>query len=163
MPGHKIHIEAVTHKRHIPLELLQSADPSVRQIDKYLKTGICYVASRDGKTVGVLVLDQVDSTSMEVKNIAVEKTEQGKGFGKALLRHAVTIGREGGFKKLVICTGNSSIGQLALYQKEGFEIKGIEKDYFTRNYAEPIFENGIQCRHKIILEKKLTNQEDNSF
>ena len=105
--------------------------------------------------VGVLVLYQIDSTSIEVKNIAVDESEQGKGFGKALLRYCEIVSRELGYEKLIIGTGNSSIGQLALYQKEGFEISRIEKDFFITNYHEPIFENGIQCKHMVILEKIL--------
>ncbi|MBT8233378.1 MAG: hypothetical protein KJN84_12165 [Bacteroidia bacterium] len=35
------------------------------------------------------------------------------------------------------------------------EIQGIEKDYFIDNYKQPIFENGIQCKHLIILVKRL--------
>jgi aminoglycoside 6'-N-acetyltransferase I len=151
----KLNIEAVTQIQDIPFDLLELADPSRAQINEYLKTGTCYVAKIDTKTVGVLVLNQIDPTRMEVKNIAVKETEQGKGLGKALLRYSELTSRAAGFEKLVIGTGNSSIGQLALYQKEGFEMCRIEKDFFIRNYSEPIFENGIRCRHMVILEKDL--------
>jgi ribosomal protein S18 acetylase RimI-like enzyme len=52
---------------------------------------------------------------------------------------------------LEVGTGNSSIGQLALYQKCGFRITGIDYNYFIRHYDEPIFENGIPCRDMIRL------------
>lgn len=105
--------------------------------------------------VGVLVLHQIDSTSIEVKNIAVDASEQGKGFGKELLRYSELVSRELGFEKLVIGTGNSSLGQLALYQKAGFEMCEIRKDFFVMNYTEPLFENGIPCKHMVMLEKNL--------
>lgn len=133
------------------------ADPSKIQIDSYLETGTCYVAKMDFKTVGVLVLNHIDSARIEIKNIAIAESQQGKGLGKALLRNAEMISRELGYQTLVIGTGNSSIGQLALYQKEGFEIAKIDKDFFIRNYTEPIFENGIPCKHMIILEKEIIN------
>ncbi|MGE7923516.1 hypothetical protein ACQKND_10035 [Viridibacillus arvi] len=47
--------------------------------------------------------------------------------------------------RILIATGNFSIGQLALYQKYGFrriEIE-IEHDYLIKHYKEEIFENGI--------------------
>lgn len=116
------------------------------------------MAKVDSKVIGVFVLHQIDSTSIEVKNIAVDQNEQGKGFGKALLRYAELVCRELGFEKLVIGTGNSSLNQLALYQKEGFEMCDIQKDFFLKNYTEPIFENGIQCKHMVILEKNLKNE-----
>ena len=42
-----------------------------------------------------------------------------------------------------------------VYQKEGFEMKEIVKDFFLYNYDKPIYENGIQCKHMIILNKNL--------
>lgn len=54
-------------------------------------------------------------------------------------------------EELMIGTGNSSINQLALYQKCGFRVIGVERDFFINNYDEPIFENGIQCVDMIRL------------
>lgn len=48
------------------------------------------------------------------------------------------------FKTIEVGTGNSSIGQLALYQKCGFRITGVDRDFFIRHYIEEIFESGIQ-------------------
>ena len=42
-----------------------------------------------------------------------------------------------------------------LYQQEGFDLKVLDRDYFVRNYPEPIWENGVQCRHRLILEKEI--------
>ncbi|QSE98849.1 GNAT family N-acetyltransferase [Fulvivirga lutea] len=152
----KLSIEQLSQTTDIPFDLLELADPSRVQIDKYLKTGTCYVAKIASKTVGVVVLNEIDSFHIEVKNIAVRTKEQGKGIGKALLRHSESRGRDLGYSKLIIGTGNSSIRQLALYQKEGFEMDRIEKDFFLKNYSTPIFENGIQCKHLVILKKDLS-------
>ena len=56
-----------------------------------------------------------------------------------------------GAREVWIGTGNSSISQLALYQKMGFRIAGVDVDFFTRNYPEEIIENGIHCRDMIRL------------
>ena len=98
---------------------------------------------------------RLDAHTAEVKNIAVSESEQGKGYGKALLKYADQVAKEWECETLLIGTGNSSIGQLALYQKVGFEMLRIEKDFFLRHYAEPIWENGIQCKHRVILEKRV--------
>lgn len=160
MPQPTLHIERLAQTEQPPFDLLELADPSREQIHTYLKTGTCYVARIEAETVGVCVLHPLDAACIEVKNIAVKESEQGKGLGKALLGHAEAIGRKLGYEMLVIGTGNSSIGQLALYQKQGFELSRIEKDFFTRNYPEPIFENGIQCKHMVMLEKVLTDQSE---
>ena len=152
-----LHIELLTETKDFPFDLLELADPSRAQIESYLRTGFCYVAKFNSEIVGVLVLNKKDTSTVEIKNIAVKPSEQGKGIGTALLNYSGRVSLESGFKKLIIGTGNSSIAQLELYQKAGFDIIRIERDFFLRNYSEPIFENGIQCRHMIILEKDLSD------
>ncbi len=150
-----LHIAAITNQKAIPFDLLELADPSRQQIESYLKTGTCYIAKLDANIIGALVLNKINATTIEIKNIAVKTSEQGKGYGKRLLRYATKTSRALGHQTLIIGTGNSSIGQLALYQKEGFEIDHIKTNFFTKHYPEPIFENGIQCKHMVMLKKAL--------
>lgn len=139
-----------------PYELLLLADPSREMVDSYLENGCCYVAKKNNHIVGVLVLIEITTHTLEIKNIAVGETEQGKGIGKLLLNHAEEVCSNKQYTKLKIATGNSSIAQLALYQKQGFEITGIDHNFFVRNYPESIFENNIQCKHLILLEKRIS-------
>lgn len=155
MKDHIIHIEKLNDPNQPPYELLELADPSFDQINQYLKLGSCYIAKQQKEVIGVIVLVPIDTISIEIKNIAIKESVQGKGFGKLLLRFVEKISRASNHKKILIGTGNSSIGQLALYQKEGFEIVRIKRNFFLENYNEPIFENGIQCKHMIMLEKNL--------
>lgn len=148
-------IRKLTSQDHIPMELLLLADPSERQIETYLSEGECYIVENDGDCIGVYVLSETDTKTCELMNVAVAETRQGKGIGKQLILHAIETARKLDFDALHVATGNSSIGQLALYQKCGFRIVDVEPDYFTHHYPEPIFENGIQCRDKILLIKKL--------
>ena len=81
--------------------------------------------------------------------------QQGKGFGKQLVIDAIEVAKSRGYRTIEIGTGNSSIGQLALYQKCGFRITGVDIDFFIRHYPEEIFENSIQCRDMIRLSQDL--------
>ena len=155
MTALKLNIEHIQQSEDIPFDLLALADPSPTQVTSYVRNGRCYVAKLEAKLIGVFVLAQLDTTTFEIKNIAITPSEQGKGYGKALLDHAEQVSKTLGGHQLKIGTGNSSIGQLALYQKQGFDMARIEKDFFITHYAEPIFENGIQCKHMVILVKDL--------
>lgn len=155
MPKPLLHIELLSKNYKIPYDLLLMADPSKTRVQMYLKSSSCFLAILESEVVGVLVLDEVNPKTAEIKNIAVRESEQGKGFGKQLLRFAEQLSRRRGYKKLIIGTGNSSLRQLALYQKEGFELDRVEKNFFLENYDKPIVENGIPCKHLLILEKKL--------
>ena len=58
-------------------------------------------------------------------------------------------------KVLEVGTGNSSISQLALYQKCGFRIVSIDRDFFKKSYREKIVENEIECTDMIRLSMDL--------
>ncbi|WP_343744934.1 GNAT family N-acetyltransferase [Chitinophaga sp.] len=139
----------------LPYDLLLLADPSREIIDSYIRDSRVYVALIGDVRVGVYVLTPLEDKKAEVKNIAVHESWQGRGLGKQLLTDAAIKARDLGFRTLVIGTGNSSVAQLYLYQRSGFEITAIRKDFFIQHYPEPIYENGIQCKHMIMLEKTL--------
>ena len=99
----------------------------------------------DGKVVGEYMLTKVDNETNELKNIAVDEKYQGKGIGKQLVLDAIKKAKEAGSKRIEVGTGNSSFSQLASYQKCGFRIIGVDKDFFTKNYDQEIIEDGIRC------------------
>lgn len=138
-----------------PYHLLLDADPSKSIVDSYLERGYCYVCTIDEKLVGVYVLLPTRPKTIEIVNIAVDPSYQGKGIGKQLILDAIEKGSELGFTTIEIGTGNSSLSQLGLYQKCGFRMIGIERDYFIRNYEDEIFENGIQCTDMVRLARYL--------
>ena len=148
-------IRELKDKEAIPYDLLLIADPSTNSIDKYISDSIVYIADFEENTVGCYVLYNVDKETIEIKNIVVDEVFQGKGIGTFLLNDAIHKARMSGVRKIIIGTGNSSIGQLYLYQKVGFRITDIRPDFFKKNYSQPIIENGIECRDMIVLTKEL--------
>lgn len=135
-------------------ELLLLADPSRNVVEDYLHRGICFVCKAD-EIVGIYILIKTRPNTMEIVNIAVRESMQGKGIGRKLIFHAISVARGEGIKTLEIGTGNSSLHQLGLYQKCGFRITGVDKDFFTRHYEGEIVENGITCRDMIRLSMDL--------
>ncbi|QOY35513.1 GNAT family N-acetyltransferase [Anaerobacillus isosaccharinicus] len=138
-----------------PMELLLLADPSLVIVEEYLNRGECFVAETNEEIVGVYVLLPTRSKTVELVNVAVVEEQHGKGIGKQLVMDAIKVAKTNGYITIEIGTGNSSIGQLALYQKCGFRITGVDVDFFIRHYSEAIFENGIQCRDMIRLSQDL--------
>jgi ribosomal protein S18 acetylase RimI-like enzyme len=138
-----------------PWELLMLADPSRERIQAYLANGMCYQASLDGEIIGAFVLVAKSLDLVELINIAICERFHGQGLGKELLQAAISIARGKGFQELEVGTGNSSLSQLGLYQKAGFRIVGIDKDFFLRNYDTEIIENGIKCLDMLRLTMRL--------
>lgn len=141
----------------VPYELLLLADPSKDLIDQYLKPSNLFFARENGETVGVVVLFPLTAETVEIKNIAVRPDFQGRGIGRFLIENVVQVASRNRQKSICIGTANSSVGQLYLYQKLGFEITGIKRNFFTDNYAEPIYENGIQAKHLLVLTRQLND------
>lgn len=134
-----------------PWDLLLLADPSRQLIQHYIKDALVLGWKDADLLMGVVVVAPIASNSWEIKNLAVSPASQGKGLGTALLLAAIDTCRTRGAREIWIGTGNSSIGQLRLYQKIGFRMREIDFDFFVRNYDEEIVENGIRCRDMIRL------------
>ncbi|HET8884919.1 MAG TPA: GNAT family N-acetyltransferase [Salinimicrobium sp.] len=141
-----------------PYELLLMADPSIEQIENYLPLSEVFIAENEGEILGCYVICEIGKNQWEIKNIAVLTEKQGFGIGRKLIEDAIVRVRGRNALKIIIRTGNSSMMQLRLYQKCGFMISEVEKDYFVKPYPEPIFENGIQCKDRVTLMKVLKHE-----
>ncbi len=140
------------------MSLLLAADPDEGSILAYLPDSPVLVAKEGGSVVGVAVLVNT-SKEFELKNIAVSEEHQGRGVAKRLIKEVKALAISMGAEELLVGTGNSSLSQLALYQKCGFRMSHIERDYFL-SYPEPIYENGMQCRDLVVLRAKLGEYTD---
>lgn len=136
-------------------EILLLADPSRKIVEDYISRGRVFTACDDEGLLGVYVLIKTRPETLEIINIGVKEAAQNKGIGKAMLKDAIGRAKSLGAKCLDIGTGNSSIFQLALYQRVGFRIVGVDRDFFIRHYDEEIWENGIRCVDMIRLSMDL--------
>lgn len=138
-----------------PYDLLLMADPSKAIVDEYLNRGVCFIAEYEGEMVGEFVLLKTRPETVEIVNIAVQEELQGQGVGRHMIMEAIKAARKMGGKTVEIGTGNSSLHQLKLYQRCGFRIVGVDRDFFIRHYDEEIIEDGIRCVDMIRLSMDL--------
>lgn len=137
----------------VPRELLLLADPDWAQVQAALVGATCYVVDAGPVISGVVVLKPTTPGCMEVVNLAVSPSYQHQGIAKRLLTFVIEqCRRDPGCAQLQIGTGNSSLRQLALYQRAGFEVQTVWVNYFVDRYPQPIVENGIQCKSMIRLQ-----------
>ncbi|MBC1485612.1 GNAT family N-acetyltransferase [Listeria seeligeri] len=148
----------ITLDKHtqVPLDLLLEADPSEKKIAKYLSKSTVFGLGSKEQTIGIVCLLPLNDNQLEIMNIAVLKSARNKGIGKKLLEKAFEFATLQNFTEIIVKTGNSSIDQLAFYQKNGFRMQQIIPDYFSEHYPEQeITENGIACLDQIILIKEI--------
>lgn len=135
------------------MDLLLTADPDVKAILSYI-TGSKILVCRAGGTLVSIAVVVTRGEIAELKNIAVLSEYQGKGVAKRMIAESKQLAKRLGARIMEVATGNSSIPQLALYQKCGFRMHSIDTGYFE-SYPEPIFENGIRCIDRVKLRIEL--------
>jgi ribosomal protein S18 acetylase RimI-like enzyme len=147
-------------ERDAYLPLLRLADDSVAQVMGYYQQGTLYALDGPrGEPVGmILAIDDLDG-SVELKAVAVDESLHGRGVGTRMLRAVLDQLRGAGVERVVVGTSTAGIGQLAYYQKAGFRLWKIERDYFSpeRGYPDGIEENGIPLRDMVWMDQILAD------
>jgi ribosomal protein S18 acetylase RimI-like enzyme len=152
----QITLEVVEQKnRQQYLEYLLLADESKVAINKYINGGDMFSIHYKNKMAGVVIFNYHSQLIVELKNIALAPNCRGKGLGKLVITKACEFYKRKGISKVIVGTANSSIGNLAFYQKVGFRMTEIKKDFF-RDYPEPIYEDGIRALDMVMFEMQLT-------
>ncbi|RIW37264.1 GNAT family N-acetyltransferase [Bacillus salacetis] len=136
------------------LPLLLIADESEKAVKQYFADGDLFSIHINDELSGVILFTTIDVSTIELKNFALLKAYRGKGLGKKVIQTALSDYKEMGVKQVLVGTANSSIGNIAFYQKAGFRMKEIKRDFFL-DYPEPIIENGIRALDMLMFQKEL--------
>lgn len=134
------------------LSLLLLADEQESMIDKYVDRGTMY-AVYDGELKGECIVTDEGNGILEIKNIAVLPSSQGKGYGKALIDFLIER-YAGEYAVLQVGTGDSPL-TIPFYEKCGFIRSHTLKNFFIDNYEQPIYECGVRLTDMIYLQRKL--------
>ncbi|APX72997.1 GNAT family N-acetyltransferase [Companilactobacillus allii] len=141
-------------------ELLLDADPYKGIVDEYITRSTVFEVFNVDKLVGIVALLPTRPHTLEIVNIAVAKEQQNLGIGTQILKKMIFAAKTAGYSTLEIGTGSNSYQQLHLYQKLGFRMSWIDKDFFTKNYPKKIIEefltfNGFVLKDMVRLTMEL--------
>jgi GNAT superfamily N-acetyltransferase len=142
-------IKIETNKKAF-LNLLLLADPEENMINKYLEQGDMF-ALYDGDLRSICVVCSVSDYEYEIKNLATSEEYQRQGYARKLLEYIAGY-YKGKAKALILGTGEAS-NILSFYYKCGFTYSHRVVNFFTDNYSQPIYEDGILLRDMIYLRK----------
>lgn len=143
--------EVVENKKQF-LSLLLLADEQEDMIDRYIADGTMYVLDDNG-VKGECVVLNVGNNTLEIKNIAIHPDYQRKGYGQTFIDFIIEK-YKGQYSVLQVGTGESQT-TIPFYEKCGFIRSHIIPNFFTDNYANPIYENGVQLVDMVYLERAL--------
>jgi ribosomal protein S18 acetylase RimI-like enzyme len=143
-------------ERFLPLLLL--ADESLEQVRSYMHSGELYAfIGADDVPVGIVLTIPTEQNSVELKAVAVDPTQQNRGIGRRMLAAVIEELPRRGVRRVIVGTANAGIGQLAYYQKAGFRLLRIERDFFSpaRGYPAVMEDNGIRLRDMVWMDLEL--------
>jgi ribosomal protein S18 acetylase RimI-like enzyme len=139
----------------VPLLLLaEESEPALRWSLANL-VDMVYRMEADGQLVGAVTVRWRDEPC-EIMELAILSDYQGQGLGKHLVAFLIAEARSRDKRQMLVGTANSSISNIAFYQKCGFRMDHVRQNYF-RYYRKPVFENGIQIRDMLVFRYDLTD------
>ncbi len=145
----------VARERWIPLlELADEPGP----LRGYVQDGTLYgVEDDDGEPgAAVLVIDLSDRRA-ELRAVAVAEPLQGHGTGTRVVADVLDRLRAAGTRRVVVGTASSGVRQLGFYQRLGFRLTHVERDFFDeqRGYPPDLVADGIPVRDMVWMDRTL--------
>lgn len=133
-----IHIRAATPKDLPAIEQIEEScfhedlRSSPRALRHSLKSPIqsVWVATAGHETIGAMVLYH-HPRSIRIFSIAVLTAFRGSGAGRLMMEKALTLARRAGCAAMTLEAEQSSRALIRWYEKFGFEIKKILRDYHS--------------------------------
>jgi putative acetyltransferase len=93
-------------------------------VEALRQPGIAFFSYRDadGSVLGVGALKELDPAQGELKSMHTAAEARGRGVGRALLEHLLTVARSRGYRRLWLETGTTPgfAAARALYERAGF-------------------------------------------
>jgi GNAT superfamily N-acetyltransferase len=131
------------------MPILHDAEEDDGRIRAALRETGCqaYAALADGEPVAAAVVRWPQPA--EILYIAVDEARRGTGIGRALVA-AIQAELPAQGRTLLVGTANCALDNIAFYQKCGFRMHSVKRDYF--HYIRPIlYEHGIPMLDMIVF------------
>ena len=135
--------------------ILKEADDDLARIASSVEdaANTSYLVMDETICVGAVMM-QWHPAESEILYIAMVQAYRGRGYGKACIEQIRDEAQHRHTDSLIVGTANSSLGNIAFYQKCGFRIDSIRKDFFSYKPA-PVYEDGIQIRDMLMLRMEI--------
>jgi N-acetylglutamate synthase-like GNAT family acetyltransferase len=137
------------------LPLLNDAEEDEQRVRARLTDSsyTTYAALDDKQLVGAATVHW-QSDESEIEYIAVDASLRGQGYGKAIIALLLQEARRRRVQSLLVGTASSALNNLIFYQKCGFRVDHVRRDFFS--YIQPpIMEHGVLMRAMLVLRYEL--------
>jgi len=143
-----------------PLLLLAESSESALRWSLNNLSDTTYRVEDDGKVVGAVTM-RWKSEPCEIVELAVAEDRQGQGLGRQILENLIPEARLKDKQRMIVGTASSSIDNIIFYQKCGFRMDHVRRDYFWYQQP-PEVENGIRVRDMIVFSYDIADDATSS-
>jgi GNAT superfamily N-acetyltransferase len=136
------------------LELADEPEP----LREYLQDGDLYgLLDPDGDPAAAILVINDEPGVAELRAVAVAESVQGQGVGTAMVNAVLTVLAARGVNTALVGSASSGVRQLGFYQRCGFRLTHVERDFFTaaKGYPPDLTENGIAIRDMVWMDRAL--------
>jgi GNAT superfamily N-acetyltransferase len=94
---------------------------------------------------------------VELSAVVIDAPVQGQGIGQQMVKAVLARLLRAGVRRAIVDTGSCGIGQLAFYQRLGFRLWLIERDFLSveHGHRSGITENRIPLRDMVWMDLEL--------
>lgn len=137
----------------VPILLL--AEPSERALRWSVAnlSDAVYRLDVDGALAGAVTV-RWEGDPCEIVELGIAPERQRTGLGRRLVAWLVDEAGRRGKRAIEVGTSNASVGNIAFYQRCGFRMHHVRRDYFSY-YREPRVEHGIAVRDLLVFQMEL--------
>ena len=118
---------------------LSAEKPCIQRLPKDEKNDLHIVAEIDSVVIGTLMLSKKNSSTVQVKQVAIDESFQGNGLGKELLFFAEELARKLGFSTVYL-TGRSQAW--GFYEKFGY--RSLGQSYYDGKVLLKKYEKAVE-------------------
>lgn len=113
-------------------KLIGDCDKS--SIEKSLKSDTLnyYVLIKNDKVIGFFEC-MILPPEIELYDIAIDESEQGKGYSKIMMDYMIKIAKDSHVHTLFLEVNSINYKAIRLYDKYGFKEYSVRKDYYGKN------------------------------
>jgi ribosomal protein S18 acetylase RimI-like enzyme len=143
--------------RELWVPLLELADEP-EPLRAYLQDGDLFgLVGADGSPLGAVLAIHESSDRAELRAVAVDEAVQGQGVGSLMVSTVLFVLASRGTRTVRVGTASSGVRQLAFYQRCGFRLSHVERDYFTaeKGYPSGLTEHGIAIRDMVWMDREV--------